>query len=423
MINKFTKVVSSEHLRGASWVLIGNAMIRSGSLLLTFILARFIGVEALGRFSITKSTVFTVTMVLGYIVSTSGAKFISQETDNKEVCLEWSNFLISLSLLVHLVLGVLFFVLSERLSLYFFGNNSSVRMFRLASMLFPFVGLSTVSQGIIMGAKEFRVLGICNSLISLISVPLAVVFCLKGGGDGAMLGLVIAYIIEASVKLGVVSRVVGGISIRWRGMLSNTRELLNFSTPLFLIAMITGPFSYLYKVLLLKTANGVYELGIYEAIVQWNVVIMMITGAISTTSLPILNREYQNSSKRIFRQSVKEAMFVNIASGGGLMLVFLLFSKIILGLYGEEFLSYHSTFIIVILSTVFNSLTWSIDKIFYSINLQWKSLIMFGVSTGVTVVLFLLLKDVYGIFGLALAQLLGWVSASLTGVIILRRWI
>lgn len=416
------KFKSSEHLLGAFWTLFGSAMIRGGSLILTFILARFLGAEALGKFSITKATIFTVTSLLGYFVSTSGIKYISQEANNFEERSNWSNFLISISILINSLFGIILFIISKRLSLYFFNTESYTSLFQIASVLVPFVGISNISQGIIIGAKKFKKLGIYNALIAIITIPTTIVFSLLWGVKGALVGLVVSYGIEGFIKLVVVKNEIGQLVLFKKHSFNKITELIKFSSALFLIAIITGPFTYVYKVLLLKTENGLYELGIYEALIQWNVIIMMITGAISTTSLPLLGEKFGIIDSKNFTNSMKKVIQTNALAGITLTIIFLLLKNIILSAYGPEFIRYNITFTIILMTTVFNSLTWSIDKIFYAINLQWKSTLMFGISTGVTIISFLLLRDEYGIMGLAIANLAGWVAAFISGILILRQW-
>lgn len=82
------------------------------------------------------------------------------------------------------------------------------------------------------------------------------------------------------------------ISVLWR-----------FSFPAALSSALVGPANWMCNVMLVNQSAGYGEMGIYNAAIQWNSIIIFLPALMSQVFLPLMT-EIENSGKSINSRSV-----------------------------------------------------------------------------------------------------------------------
>lgn len=412
--NKINSKLSNNPISIATlWVLSGAILLRGSSLVITFIIAYNFGANDLGEYAIIRGSALVLSSLVAYPFITSSIKYVA-ESGNKIERNNWIVTLLILSFFALFVTSLVYFLSSRWISNYLFLNDEAQYLFEISSLLILLTGFSSVSQAILIGYKKFDFVGKSNACLALVMIPVIVMLSIYYGVKGAIIGSCISYLLESLIKvLFIIKKANVEITINKFDFYCKMRKLFSFSIPMLLIALITGPVFYFYKLLLLENDNGLLENGVHEAFYQWLTIIMMVTGALSNVSLSFLSSDKNESPWGIVK--------VNLLTSLSLSLLFIMTSGVIINSYGDDFLNYRSVFVVMMINAVLNSVIWANEKVLISKSLPWVSFCMFFISVSISLILFINYGLNYGLLGMVICQGVGWIVGLIYGFSCLKK--
>ncbi len=113
-------------------------------------------------------------------------------------------------------------------------------------------------------------------------------------------------------------------------------------------------------------------MGIFQAAQQWKTVVMLLPNLINSSALPILANEANNRKR--FVQTAK----YNIFSCAGLSFItalgIILFSRLVMLLYGKDFRLGFLPLVLTVLMAVLQSVSQTLTQVMISTNRVWSNL-------------------------------------------------
>jgi O-antigen/teichoic acid export membrane protein len=156
-------------------------------------------------------------------------------------------------------------------------------------------------------------------------------------------------------------------------------------------------------ILVLSWLSSTEDVGGYAVAQRLSTIVVILLSAVNSVISPKLSNFYRAGEMGAFASLVKSSTFILLFIGLGIMLLGLLLSKSVMGIWGEEFSAYFMTLNILLIGQFVNVATGSVGV----------SLIMIGKSRAVSkaaavsailnIALNLLLVSIYGVNGAAIA--------------------
>jgi O-antigen/teichoic acid export membrane protein len=331
---------------------------------------------------------------------------------NREKNKKKAGKIIKLTLVITLVMGfvtglVIFFG-AHYLSKNILNNGQLTTALRWASLLIVFNAFNSAFYGILTGFEAFKRLAFITLLSSFISLPLVIAGVYWEGLPGLIVGMIAAQIILTIIYYeDLRGRTKGNhININEPNYGSELRLVLAFSLPTMAASMVSGPANWASNAILVNQPGGYGEMGIFQAAQQWKVAVMLIPSLINTSALPVLSNAKFNPKQ--FAQAVK----YNIGACAGLSMLtaigIILFSKFIMGFYGQAFKAGSMVLIITVLMAVFQSISQALTQVMISTNRVWANMAV-NVGWALIMVALAVLWVPKGLaVGLACASLAAW---------------
>ena len=197
----------------------------------------------------------------------------------------------------------------------------------------------------------------------------------------------------------------------WKWRWETAKDLLRDSWPLFLSGMVISIYMKIDQVMI-KEMLGAEQVGLYAAAVRLSEAWYFIPMAITSSVFPaIINAKKQSEALYYQRLQKLYDLMVWLAMAIALPTTFLA-PWVIRVLYGEAFLPAAGVLSIHIWAGVFVGLGVACSKWFIVENYIKKNLYRTSIGMVVNVILNLILIPVYGIYGAAMATLLGQMTAN-----------
>ncbi|HXL73220.1 MAG TPA: oligosaccharide flippase family protein, partial [bacterium] len=304
--------------------------------------------------------------------------------------------------------SVIIFFAASYLSNNLLKNDGLTVSLRYAAILMLISALNGVLSGILSGFEAFKRLAFNMVLSNILSLPFMVIGALLGGLPGVILGMIL---VQGTLTLIYYENMrkrskAEGIPLDHPEYLSELKMVLQFSLPTMAASMISGPANWASNAILVNQPGGYGEMGIFQAAQQWKTVVMMLPNLINSSALPILANVTSNQKR--FVQTAK----YNIFSCAGLSLLtalgIILFSRLVMALYGKGFRQGVLVLVLTVLMAVLQSVSQTLTQVMISTNRVWANLAV-NTAFAALLVIFSLLWVPHGLaVGLAEASLASW---------------
>jgi len=290
----------------------------------------------------------------------------------------------------------------------FLQNTELTNLLRIGAPWLAFGVISVVQCGIMMGFEAFRSLALLNTA-SYISLFLSVIAGLQWNGlTGAFWGLSIGGVLTCLImQLGIAH------VMRQRALRFNLRAfpkllplLYRYSLPIYASGLLTPVVNWFCLVLVVRHPQGYSEAAIYNATMQWFVVISYLPSIVAQASFPVFaERVSQGDSTSLRRlllasSAAVAAIIIPLIAIGGL------FSEEIMGIYGQGFVAAHGSLILALLAAGVYGLAMPATQLVISSRGVWQAFLVNLAWGAMTLGLGVLWLE-HGAEGLYLARLAG----------------
>lgn len=352
---------SSQHIldaaKGGGISFIGTMIEFVGRFLLGFVLARFMGDEQYGLYSLTDSAVYLLIGIAPLGLSTGLLHFIPvfrRQNDAESLSKTLKvGFLIPLT--TSLLIGAGFFVFARPLAENVFREPRIALLLQIAAISVPAGTIAAVAVATTQAFKQMHYKVIAQDII-LTSIKMVLTLLLAIAGLNAVKAIT-AYSIAMVVSCMVLLYLLGRLLPRMptQGLdLAHVLHMFKFSFPVYLAELLTM-FGPNIRTILLGALNTVRSAGVFTVAARVTMVGNGFFQSIVAISMPIVSelymrREYDKLG-HFYQTVTKWTLSFNLP----FFILILLFSRPILALFGPSFVSGSTALIILALNSLVTS--------------------------------------------------------------------
>ncbi len=333
MLEDSSKVLE-DSARGGFYLSIGQILSGLISALSLIIIARVLGADNYGIFTLSTVVPSLFIMVVDPGINTGLVRFsasLRTNTNQKrlgKLLLHAMYIKIFLSCIAFL----LCYVLSDIFAVYLLNRPEIGYLIRIASGLIIFQTIFLTLNSIFIGFNktEYNTLTTVLQAIGKASITPALVILglsLSGAIIGYVSSFALAIILGAILFSRKVYKMLNGSNGDSESLVSNTKMLIRYGLPLYVATLISG-LALQYRSIILSFFAYNYEIGNLQAAFNANVIVGSISAPISTILLPAFSRiKGKETIRNFFNISIKYTSIV------------VLFFVILLILHAEEFIT------------------------------------------------------------------------------------
>lgn len=422
---KFLNQVRGRFSRGLFWNIVSTLFTQGSTFLTSMILARLLGVDIYGEFSMVLSTLLTVTGIAQVSTGLTVTKYVAEFRDTDKVR---AGRILGLCLMLTLVMGIaasVFLLLcapwiSERIMVAPHLEASLV-------LAIPFVLFSVMNAyqvGGLAGLESYKQISIYSSLLGVLYLAMCSAGAFFGGLNGALLGIVSIAILRWATYAVILRREAKKHQILLE--LSHWTEergaIIRFALPASLAGLSYMPAIWMSNAFLVQQANGFFEMGIYAATLNLKILFLLLPSLINGVATSILNNNKGLGDKKLFDRTFFVTIQITLVTSlFGAMIMFLGGEFLIRRTFGEAYLYEGTKFLISIMAVqvIIEAIGIAVYQIIQAQEKMWKSLFYIVIPRDATiVVLAYILIPIYGAIGLAASLLIGFFFALLMKIFI-----
>lgn len=353
------------------WALLGNVIYKGLLLLSGIIIARILGKDIFGEFSIIKSTFVSLALLSSFGLGYTVTKFISDYKERKPDKLHGIFFYSQkIVLILSSVVCLIVILNSQKIAVNILENSSLEYFVKYASVLIILNCLNLLYVGFLAGLGLFKKMAKINATIGLIAFVLLTSLTYFFGIKGALLALAIVQLINVVINYIVIKKNLP--KPLYKKDLKTQQSIVKYSIPIALQEAVYASISWLVSYLIIYYSSY-GELGLYTAAIQLNAIILFIPGILRNVVLSHLSGVSNNKLEHnnVLNTILKLNIIVTLIP----CLLIFVFNHYVSNLYGETFIGLERLIRLAIFTTVFISISNVYAQAYMSKNLNWT---MFG---------------------------------------------
>jgi len=388
--------------------------------LFTWLVSRWYGASGQGVFAIAFLFLSVGTMVAKMGTETSIVKWIanaSNSSTKKSIYYET----IVLALFSSLIVSVGVFFFSDVISIWY--NKPTLNMaIQVSAFAIPFLTILDVSANYFKGDKKIGWFG-------LYFYTLKFVF--------PLIFLILAYIFSIIYKeIPIVSYAIG-ISIcsilitihLWINFKKTKKEKTSKMGYKF-VFLESYPMMISSAIVMIMGWSDVFilgffvdepKIGVYSVCVKVATVVTFVYNAIATIVTPKIAQFYAKREYDLLQEMISKASKIMLLTGIPIFMILFIFSKQVLGFFGNDFNSGVSILRVLLCAQLINVLTGPVGPLFQMTGLQKKLQSYIIVSLTLNITASLVLIYPFGMIGVSIASAIGMVFWNIAGARFLNK--
>ena len=414
--------------KGGGIAFAGNLFVYFVRFAFGVVLARLLGAELLGLYSLS-STITDIVATLALLgLGTGLVRYLSIAISHKNEAGAWGIIQEGIAIpgLVSLVLAIGVFLFAAPLSTHVFNKPNLAPVLRLASLGIPMLALIQVGSAITQGFKhmEYKVYAE-DVALNLVKLVLSVVLI---GAGLAVMGAMVAHLAAVTVTVVMYAYFVHRLfplNRPLRAAKHNVGEMLRFSLPLY-ASQFLSQFGGSLETLVLGSFGLIRGVGIFTTALRVSDVGSMFFKSLQRISIPMFSELYSHGRvdqlKRVYQVTTKWGMAFNLP----IFLAIALFAGPLLSIFGADFVTGSTGLIILAFASLFNASTGACGSLITMTGHSRLTLANSIINLLSTICLDLLLIPRWGIIGAAVAATLGVVLINTLRTVqvhrLLRFW-
>jgi O-antigen/teichoic acid export membrane protein len=325
--------------KGGGITFIGTMLEYAGRFVLGFLLARLLGDEQYGLYSLADSAFYLTVGISLLGLNTGTTHFVSVYAAQRDQESLWKTIQVGLGLpfAISLLGGILFHVLANPLAGTVFREPRLAPLLRIVALAVPAGALASAAGFVLLGFKQVRYNVIAQSILqTVVKLVLVVLLAITGlNAVKAMTAYSLAMIAACILLMYFVNKL---FPLRRPPSVSrhHIRQMLSFSLPVYFAELLTmlGPN---LRTLLLGALNTVSSAGIFTAASRVSMVSTAFSNSMAMMSMPIVSELYADGKRQglgHFYQTMTKWIFTfNLP----FFLLLLFFPRPILSIFGESY--------------------------------------------------------------------------------------
>jgi len=411
-----SRLRASSFARNASWSIGLSLIERLIGVVQTIIISRTVGMTEYGVYGLLMSTIGLVSGAAGFQMGLPAILYISRyrHTDKCKVAgvisvIQRFGWLACAGL----VLLSMFY--ADELARNLFDNPKYKVIVLLGACIAAVSVLSGLQDGIAQGFEIFKTLAKLKSttaaLSLLVIVPAAELFGLEGVLAALLAGLLAKYIFLGRMvrrmrcKEAIPRR---GTGIRFRSLVAS------IAFPSVAVSILAGFAGWLGMFRLSRQATGFDGVAIVNTGLQWCGPVLLVAASLGSVAIPAFSRLISAGDEGRSRQLRRLLIRVNLVLSLGAALLLILFSKLVLSLYGPGFSIGRLPFGLIVLSAVPMVLANVYSQELLGAARLWRILVLYLPHITVLALCYWLLIPRFGALGYGVSSLVGSVVLLVT---------
>jgi O-antigen/teichoic acid export membrane protein len=365
--------LKSKFINDSLWSLLGNTVSKGLGLAAGIIVARLLGKEIFGEFSIVRNTIMTITMFstfgLGYTVT----KFIAEYKTNKPRYLKLIlKYATNITLVFSGTMAVILMLSAEFIANQFFLSHQLSIPLRILAALIVVNALTTLQIGVLNGFGKFKETARINSIVGVVTFISSSILTYAYGLNGALTALLLTQIINYILNYRLTRKSLPDNVDQVKKSDQLYKEILSFSIPIALQEAIYSIIQWVSNLLLIKFAS-IGELGLYTAAMHWNAIILFNSSILMNVVLAHLSGANKDQVKH--SKIMKSILWINLAVTLLPAIIVMLTSQFISEAYGQSFHGLDRLISIAAFTAVFASVSNVYAQAYMSKGLNWEMLL------------------------------------------------
>lgn len=362
----FYRIRKNALFQDSFWALTGNAIGKFCALIAGIVVARLLGKDIYGEYSVIRNTLFIVavfsTLGLGY----TATKFVAEYAQRSGVSrlIEKLN---RITLCTSGIIALILFVAAEKCAVLLKAPDLGPAI-RLLAAIVVFNAVTTTQIGVLAGLKAFRELSVNNIFSGLVTLAATGLLTCMYDFQGALWALLIAQVFNCILNYRSVKKIVPAFRKTEFPEKGVTKKIIGFSIPIALQESLYS-LSHWGVLVLMANFSSYGQIGINAAVFQWINLLMFVPAVLRNVILAHLAGLPEHGRER--RNTIKWMLGVNFLCTIIPTCLIAACSKWIVEFYGPSFSAMQTVLLIGILSTIFNSVTGVFNQEFISLGKNW----------------------------------------------------
>jgi O-antigen/teichoic acid export membrane protein len=341
-------VKKKKHTRNALATAKGGGIVASGQLfaygmrfVLAYLLARALGADQYGLYTIALSTATVVAGVAVFGLHTAMVRYVAVFSRKKSEDELWGllQFGMGLTLLISTALAIGLFALSYVVADRIYHRPELTPLLQVMAVTVPFMTMGTLLNGATDGFKKMHYGVIAQNMAQTIVrlILIAIMFVIGMKAIHAVIIFAISNVVTTGLLLYFLHREFP-LNRSLRIARHNRREILSFSVPVWISGLLST-FRSNIQTLLLGTYYTAAGVGIFNVVGRVNLVGRMAFNSIGASARPVIAEIDASDDRKelanIYQTTGRWAFTVNLP----IFLVLMIFSEGILAIFGKDFIA------------------------------------------------------------------------------------
>lgn len=380
------KIFDSKLLKDSFWSLFGNVMFRGLSLISGIFIARMLGKDIFGEYSIIKNTILSMALFSTFGLGYTSTKYVAEYKNiDKEKLKSIVYYSTNITLVASGIVATILFFNAKYVSEYILGAIHLTFPLKLLSILVILNALTAMQVGVLAGLGKFRAMAHVNMIVGIFTFILSIILTYFFSFNGAMSALLVVQVLNWYLNRKIVAQSINlreGTTKKSRKLL---KEIISFSTPIALQEAVYSTIQWTTGLVLIKWASF-GELGLYTASMQWNAIILFIPGVLRNVVLSHLSQSSNNEKHHAHIMSV--ILLINFIMTFIPSLIICILSGYITQFYGNSFHELQKLISISVFISVFASISNVYSQAYMSKGMNWTMFIFRFIRDAGTILMF-----------------------------------
>lgn len=411
-------------IRGAGATFLMGILAAAVSYIFRIILARSLGPEDFGLFySVLTFIIFFLffrDLGLGPSLVKHIAKFrVNKENDNiKTAIFSVLNFQIISSIII----GIIFFVLSEYLAINYFKNKAAEKILNLLIIYVLSSIFFIVIKGFFRGFSRMLLFSSVEFVKNLIVLILTLIFLKYNFGViSPALAYVLVTFILIIIYLPFALKIFPITKHKIVNYKTTTKKIVLFGMPLFATSFADKIIGYIDTILLTYFTTLV-EVGVYNVVLPSALILMYVGSAVGATAFPIVAELWEKKDLKRLREGINliyKYLFLIVIPPT--LVIFYYSSFLISTLFGVKYSSGSNPFKILLVGVIFFSLALVNNNIISAIGKPKTVAKITFISAMINLFLNLLLISKFGMIGAAITTTISYFVSLILSTMFIKK--
>jgi len=393
-----------------------------------YILAKNFGAVGLGVFNTCFTILILTTVIAKLGLDTAIVKYIAEYVakDNKHDIGRLYFISFFLIILTGIILGILIFFFSSKLSILFFENDSQGKLFKIIGFSIVPFSITQLNSEYYRGLKKIAAhSSLQNGTVYFIILVLVLVLTRYFQG----VDIVIYSLLFTSLFLMLLSTAfilkkiysykpqVSRVDIKTR---INKRQLLSVSVPMLFSNSLFLVMSWT-DTLMLSAFHGEDTVGIYNIALKIATLNTIALIAINSIASPKFSEIYSSEGKRRFKRIVQQTTVLSWMVSLPIFVIILLFPENLLNIFGHEFVIGKYALIILSIGQIISAFSGSTMIVLNMTGREKAGRNILIVTVILNITINYLLIPRFGIIGAAIATMSSTIFWNIVSVIFIYK--